>query len=223
MKAILELFGKSPFTPLQAHMQKVRSCVERLTPLFEATLAADGDAQRRLTDEVCRLESEADKIKNDLRSHLPQSMFLPVNRRDLLETLTLQDAIADTAQDVAITLTLRRTSLHEDLKEPCRNLLAEVTQVCFLAADITQQIDELLETSFGGKEAEKVLKMVDRMNSDETIADDLGISIARKLFALEKEISPVDVMFWFAIFRQLGELANVAERMGNQLRLLLAK
>ena len=86
-----------------------------------------------------------------------------------------------------------------------------------------QQLDELLETSFGGKEAEKVLAMLDDLKADETIADGTGMTIARKLFALEKELSAIDVMFWYRIFRQLGELVDLAEGIGNRVRLLLAK
>jgi len=52
---------------------------------------------------------------------------------------------------------------------------------------------------------------------------DTGITIARKLFALAKELSAVDVMFWYGIFRQLGELADLSEGIGNRVRLLLAK
>ena len=50
----------------------------------------DGTKQK-IVDEICRLESEADEIKNDIRGHLPKSIFMPVDRRDLLEILILQD------------------------------------------------------------------------------------------------------------------------------------
>jgi predicted phosphate transport protein (TIGR00153 family) len=223
MKALLALFGKSPFKPLQAHMEKVRACVEHLNRMFSAMLSGDEATRKKLVDDICRLESEADAIKNDIRAHLPRSMFLPVDRRDLLEILTLQDFMADTCQDIALTLTLRETSFHPELKEPFTDLLKEVTRTCFHAADITQELDELLETGFGGKEAENVLAMIEQLNTDETIADGAGLALARKLFSLEKELTPVDVMLWYQVFRQLGELANLAEGIGNRLRLLLAR
>ena len=40
---------------------------------------------------------------------------------------------------------------------------------------------------------------------------------------MEQEMSPIDVMFCYQTFRQLGELANLAEGVGNRLHLLLAK
>ena len=146
MRALMALFGKSPFKPLQAHMEKVRECVERIRPLFDALLAGNRDEVEKLVNEICRLESEADAIKNDIRGHLPKSIFLPIDRRDLLEILDHQDSIADISQDIAVLLTLRDLQFHPDLKEPLDNLLKEVTTVCQLAADITREFDELLET-----------------------------------------------------------------------------
>ncbi len=223
MKALLSLFGKSPFKPLQSHMEKVRECATRLSPLVSAVLGGDEETQKKLVDEICAMESEADKIKNDIRSHLPRSLFLPVDRRDLLEILAFQDAMADTCQDIAITLTLRKASLHADLKKPLEDLVREVTTTCARAADVTQELDELLETGFGGKEADRVLKMVDQIDADETIADDTAIVIARKLFELERQLEPVDVMYWFHMFRRLHELADLADSAGNRVRLLLAR
>ena len=42
-------------------------------------------------------------------------MFLPVDRRDLLEILDLQDSIADTAQDIAGMMFVRHMTLPEDM------------------------------------------------------------------------------------------------------------
>ena len=223
MKALLALFGKSPFRPLQDHMEKAQACVERLVPLFDAVGAGDAKALKKLVGEVRGLEAEADAIKNDIRSHLPKSMFLPVDRRDLLEILFLQDLIADRCEDIAVSLVVRKMTSPPALKESVGKLLAEVTQTCRGAGAVMAQMDELQETGFGGAEAEKVLAMIDAINAEETAADDCGIEVTRKLFSLEGELGPVDVMLWFQIFRQLGELADLAEGIGNRLRLLLAK
>lgn len=223
MKAFLTLFGKSPFKPLQSHMEKVRACVQHLDQMFSAILAEDHSAQKRLVDRICAVESEADVIKDEIRANLPKTMLLPVDRRDLLEILTLQDFIADRCQDIAVTLSLKSISFHQGLKEPLKNLLNEMTRTCFHAADIIQELDELLETGFRGDEARKVLEMIDQLNVDESIVDGAGIALSRKLFSLEKELSAVDVMLWYQVFRQIGELANLAEGVGNRLRLLLAR
>lgn len=223
MKALAALFGKSPFRPLQDHMEKVQACVERLTALFEAVAAGDAKAVKGVADEICTLETEADKIKNDLRSHLPKSMFLPVDRQDLLEILMLQDRVADRCQDIAVTLTLRTATLHPTLKAPAAQVLADVTKTCQGAQAVISQIDELQETGFGGAEADKVLALIEEIDAQKIVADGRGIDLARKLFSLEGELSPVDVLIWYQVFRRIGELTELSEAIGNRIRLLLAR
>ena len=129
----------------------------------------------------------------------------------------------DTIQDIGILLTLRQLKLPADMKEPLNNLIDEVTIVCSQAADLVQEFDELVETSFGGKEAEKVLAMIEQINADETVADGTERAAAKKLFDLEKEVEVLDVIMWSRIINKLGDLADSAERMANRLRLMIAK
>ena len=223
MKALMALFGRSPFKPIQAHMEKGRACIERIKPIINAIIDNEPAEFDRLFKEISDLESEADIIKNDIRSHLPKSIFLPIDRRDLLEVLDIQEELPDTIQDIGIMLTLRPLKLPADMKEPLNNLIDEVTIVCNQAADLVQEFDELVETSFGGKEAEKVLAMIEQINSDETVADGTERAAAKKLFDLEKEVEVLDVIMWSRVINKLGDLADSAERMANRLRLMIAK
>ena len=109
------------------------------------------------------------------------------------------------------------------MKEPLNNLIDEVTTVCNQAADMVQEFDELVETSFGGPEAKKVLAMIEQINADETVADGSERAAAKMLFDLEKEVEVLDVIMWSRVINKLGDLADSAERMANRLRLMIAK
>jgi predicted phosphate transport protein (TIGR00153 family) len=223
MKALAALFGRSPFKAVQAHMEKARACVERVPALLQATAddnAADFD---RLYCEIYDLESEADAIKNDIRGHLPKSIFLPIDRGDLLEIVDIIDSVADRCQDIGSLLTLKKLKMPAKLKDALDQLVVESCKVCFQAADIVQELDELVETSFGGNEAEKVLGMIEKVNADETVADGAELAAAKTLFSLEEELGAVEIMIWMRIIGKLGDLADVSERMANRLRLLIAK
>ena len=56
---------------------------------------------------------------------------------------------------------------------------------------------------------------------DET--DDLGMSLTRSLFAQEDSMNPVSVMFWYQLIQWIGDLADFAEKVGDRLRLLIAR
>ncbi|MNN04689.1 hypothetical protein D3C81_1174190 [compost metagenome] len=85
------------------------------------------------------------------------------------------------------------------------------------------ELDELLETGFGGREATLVENMVEELEIIEQDTDRIQIEVRRTLFKLEKELPPVDVMFLYQIIEWIGDVADRAERVGNRLEQLLAR
>jgi predicted phosphate transport protein (TIGR00153 family) len=168
-------------------------------------------------------EAAADRIKNELRQHLPKSLFMPVDRRDLLEVLNLQDAIANTAQDIAGMLIERRMTIPEFLRDPLIKLTARCIDTCEHSASVIEELDELLAMGFRGREADKVDAMLMKLNEIEDETDELGIALARSLFEHEDELQPVSVMMWYQLIEWVGDLADYAEKVGDHLRLLIAR
>ena len=218
-----KMFGQSPFTSLQKHMRVVVECASEVTPLIEALAAGDQDRVIQLKDIIFEREAEADRIKHELRAHLPKSLFMPVDRRDLLEVLVLQDTIANVAQDIAGLLIERKMSIPDFLREP----LIVLTRRCFdtveLAHAVIEELDELLAIGFRGREVDRVDEMLTELNAVEDETDELGIALARALFDHEDEMKPVSVMMWYQIIEWVGDLADYAEKVGDHLRLLIAK
>ena len=217
------LFGKSPFKALQVHMRVVLECANEIPPLFEALAAGDQEAVVTVKNKIFEREAEADKIKNDLRGALPKSLFMPVDRRDLLDVLQMQDSIADTAQDIAGLLVERRMEIPEFMKDPMLALARRSVDACEQSAKIIEELDELVAMGFRGREATQVEEMVEQLNLIEDDTDELGIELARHLFEHEDEIKPVSVMMWYQLIEWVGDLADYAEKVGDRLRLLIAR
>jgi predicted phosphate transport protein (TIGR00153 family) len=217
------LLGKSPFTALQGHMRVVLECVHEVPPLFDALAKGDREGVKSAKDRIFEREAEADRIKNELRNHLPKSLFMPVDRRDLLEVLQMQDSIADTAQDIAGLLVERPMDLPEFMQEPMLILTHRCVDVCEMSAKIIEELDELLAMGFRGREANRVEEMVGALNKIEDETDELGLELARRLFQHEDEIKPVSVIMWYQLIQWVGDLADYAEKVGDRLRLLIAR
>ena len=49
------------------------------------------------------------------------------------------------------------------------------------------------------------------------------MQIRHALFAIEKELPPIDVMFLYRIIDWVGEVADIAQRVGSRLQLMLAR
>ena len=220
---LANLFGQSPFKALQRHMRVVLDCMREVPPLFEALAAGDQERVISLKDKIFELENDADTIKNELRSNLPKSLFMPVDRRDLLEVLQMQDSIADTAQDVAGLLVERPMGMPEFLQEPLMTLAERCVDACEHSGKIIEELDELLATGFRGREANRVEEMVEELNRIEDETDQLGLELTRRLFQHEDELKPVSVMMWYQLIQWVGDLADYAEKVGDRLRLLIAR
>jgi len=204
-------------------MALVGQCVVLVPDLFQALVSGDQDGVKKNQALIFERENDAAKMKNQLRAQLPKSLFMPVDRRDLLEVLQMQDSIADTAQDIAGLLVERPMELPEFMQEPMFTLTHRCVEVCEKSAEIIEELDELLAMGFRGKEASRVEEMVTALNKLEDETDRLGLELTRRLFQHEDEIKPVSVMMWYQLIQWVGDLADYAEKVGDRLRLMIAR
>ena len=221
MSLMGNLFGKSPIRPMQQHMQASLACAREVLPLFEAMAAGNVSDLNSHREKIERLEHAADRIKNEIRSQLPTRLMLAIERRDMLEILDFQDSIADVAQDIAELVEIRSMPIPESLVDPMLDLVRRSIAACEAAGRIIDELDELVETGFRGREVARVEEMIDELSRIETDTDDLTERVQRKLFALESELG-VGIVFWNQIVGWVSNLADYAERVGNRLRLLIA-
>jgi predicted phosphate transport protein (TIGR00153 family) len=221
MSLIANLFGQSPIRPMQQHMKAAVECARQILPLFEEMVAGDKDAIAVRRREIDRLEHEADRIKNEIRSNLPKRMFLAVERRDMLEILDYQDSIADVAQDIAELADMRGMVVPEGLASAFLELVRRVVSACEQAERVINELDELVETGFRGREVARVDQMIEELSRMETDTDGLEERVQRLLFEIEDELG-ISAIFWYKLIDYVGGMADYAERVGNRLRLLTA-
>jgi len=217
------LLRKSPFKPIQEHMRTVFSCVSLLMPLFEALSAKDGKMINQLAQQIDELETEADKQKSVFRLNMPKTLFMPVDRRDLLNLLRDQDALADDAEKISQILTSRDMTVPEAIKDLLGDLLQGTLEICSEAKLMIEELDELVQVGFGGREHDKVIEMIAGVRTSEHNLDQTLHKIKRALFTAEETLPPVSVMFWYQIIDLLGNMSNQAENMSDRLLLFLSK
>jgi predicted phosphate transport protein (TIGR00153 family) len=222
-RTIFDLFAKSPFGPLQDHMRKVMDCVSLIPDLYRALEEEDELNFKRLVEEIKEAEHEADKIKNEIRGDLPKTVFTPVDRDDLLEVLSLQDSVSDFAEDVAVLLSMKSLPFPATMRNEFWKFLEQVMVTVNQYAKINEELDELMEASFGGAEAGKVEEMINNLGQEEHKTDRLQHELVQKLLTMEDEIGTLNVIMWMKVFEATGNMANRAEKVGNRLRLFLSK
>ena len=217
------LFGSSPVSPLQAHMAKVQACIEALEPFVEAALEGKWKKAEKAQVKIAALENEADDLKKALRLNLPTGLFMPVSRRDLLEVLTMQDRIANKSKDIAGLMLGRKIEFPDAMNKKVIEFVKRCIDASAQAQIAINELDELVATGFRGNEIKLVASMIKKLNKIESDTDKLQVTIRSMLFKQEKDLPPIDVMFMYKVIEWIGDLADIAQRVGSRLELMLAK
>lgn len=221
MVTIARIFGKSPFAPLKTHMKRVASCIEKLTSLFDILPKLDIEKIEKISKELCDLEQEADQTKNDIRNHLPKSLFLPIDRTHLLEILSIQDSLADKAEEIGILLSFKNLEMTESLHIELSTLYSKSIETFWHAKKIIEEIDELLESSFGGLEAEKVKHLIEETAFKEHETRLLQRKLMKLLITQTPPFSPASFFQWERVIQELSAIARISEKLANRIRMVL--
>ena len=217
------LFGQSPIRPIQEHIEIAHKCASQLLPFLQAAIQGDWSAAAEIHQKISELENDADDAKTHLRSNLPHSLMMPVDRSDLLVMVSRQDDIANYTKDIAGIMIGRKMSMPTQIVDSMTRFVATAVETSAQAVKTVNEMDELLELGFKGRILDVVTKLIQELNRLEHENDELQIEVRSELFKIETDLPPVDVMFLYKVIEWIGELADSAQSAGGKLQLLIAR
>jgi len=220
---ILSLFGHSPIKPLQNHMHTVVQCVELLTPFFQAVIKEDWEAVEANYNSIAEFEGQADDQKQDIRLHLPKSLFMPINRSDLIQLLSKQDKICNTAKDIAGIMLGRKQIIPKKIATDMTAYIKSAVAVAVEAKVVIDELDELIRSGFGGREIDRINRCITKLEKAEDKNDKRQITLRAKLHEIETELPPLDAMFMYKTIEAIGNLADRAQSAGEQIQVIIAR
>jgi predicted phosphate transport protein (TIGR00153 family) len=220
---ISEMLGKSPVQPIQNHINVAYKCASLLPSVFEAAHLNDWDKVDKVNERIRNLEHDADKLKLEIRSNLPKSLFMPVPRQDLLELVLVQDKIANIAKSISGMIKQRKIQIPNEMYDEFLVFVKLCVDASKFAKKSVNELDELYETGFRGAEVKLVQALINDLDEIETKTDLKQYAMQEELFEIEKELPPIDVIFLYKLIDKVGAVADMAERVGRRLELLLAK
>ncbi len=204
-------------------MRMVFSCICLLPPLLEALYRKDKAQLSEYAAEIIRLESEADEIKNIFRLKMPNTLLLPVDREDLLRLMSDQDNLADITEEIAKIVLYRDMTVPDAIKEHIDELLEGTMEISASAKDMIEELDELLQVGFRGREQKKVEEMIAGVRRKEHNIDSIMHRTRRALFENEQQLDPVSTVFWYQLIDLLGTISDQAENVADRLLLFISK
>ena len=219
---LANIFGSSPVQPLERHIEIAFRCAKQLRPFFVAVVANDWDKALEIRANIEALENEADDLKKEIRLNMPKSLFMPVPREDLLELLLVQDKIANRARDVSGVIMGRRMQIPEVVADKFVEFVDRNIDAAKQARKSVRELDELFTAGFKGAEVSLVADMIEKLDQIETHTDEQQAVLRGALFEIEKTLDPIDAVFLYEVISLTGEIADMAERVGRRLELLLS-
>lgn len=220
---IIQLFGKSPIGPIQRHMAKSCEAAIKLQEFLNEALEENWPQAAKLNLKIRKLEEEADDIKREIRLNLPSSLFLPIARADLLQILNIQDKIANKSKDISGIIMGRKILIPSKLHSTFKKYIKTSIDAAKQAHKAISELDELFSTGFRGKEIKLIKDMIVKLDKIENSSDDQKAAILNKLFSIESELNPVEIIFLYKLVEWIAELADRAQVLGGLIQLTIAK
>jgi len=203
-------------------MKYAQQCVVLLGDFLNAAIPSDWLKAEQMQQLILIAEKEADKLKSSIRCNLPRRMLLPVARSDLLELISIQDRLANRSKDIAGLMLGRKIEIPSSLAESFLKFYNKSLKASYQALKAINELDELLETGFRGREVELVVALIAELDRLEKLSDVQQIDLRASLYELESELPPIQVMFLDKIIDLLGEIADDSQKVGNRLLILIA-
>lgn len=225
--SLSKVFGSSPFQLLQEHIKQVHQAVEGLPAFFDCVVNADWGKAEQAQQQIATAEHDADEMKKSIRQNLSNSLFMPVSRSDVLELLSMQDRVANTAKDVAGIVLGRQMQFFDPFKDGYLEYLQACIAVSKQAKEVVCTLDDLLEANFNESSLQEAQQKTDLLADLEYKTDCMQIKLRRVVFerevSCEKPQEAVEIIFLYKLIELTGEIADYAEKVGDRLQILLAR
>jgi hypothetical protein len=222
-RTLSELISKSPFGPIQVHMEKSKQCAEELLVYLDAAASNDWNKATTSRQKIIQLEKDADELKAETRDLLPKGLFLFVPRGDLLDLIGLADEIPNTIKDVSGLMYGRKMIIPSQISTSFKEFSTEAVSAVTTASAAIDQLTEVSRLAFGSKASNELDKIIASLDSQEREIDQLEVVVRQQLFDIEKDLPPVDVMFLYDVINKIGQLADRAEQLGHRLTLIAVR
>ncbi len=208
------------FECLENHARHVLACTELLPSALEAYFEGDYERCQQISDEIVRIEREADRIKQNIRGHLPPGIIMPVDKFELFLYLKEQDAVADAAEDILKWLTFRQVRPKEEIAEQMLALARHNAETSQFLIPLIEKARAYLSTA-NEKAREDAKKVVRTIRTREHESDVVATELKRNIFA--SELDALSVYYLLKLTEFICDISGHSENAADLMRAMIAK
>ena len=173
-----------------------------------------------LTDEVARLESEADAIKRNIRNHLPRGILMPVDKFEFFQYLREQDKVLDEVEEALFWLSFRPSSVPSEIVEEFMALVDAVIPAIEKLSELVRLATDYFRSG-SEKQRAKMKSLIRDIRQHEKEADILERELKQKIFMNIKET--LAVFHLIRLAEIVGSIADHAENASDRMRAMIAR
>lgn len=225
LKLRLPMFGlikeQDPMTGLLEHYEQIAKGMHLIEESMECYIA--GGICKDFTvllDEVDEAENHGDKIKRNIRNHLPRSLFMPVDKTLFFHYTRSQDNILDAGQEALHWLAMRRMAIPEVFQREYIFYLYKVAKtVELLKPALESTISLVLGDESGEREEIKNTYRAVRAQHREVVKD--KGKIISMVYQSDMDFKDIYQLMHFA--DELCEMSHNAESCADILRAMISR
>ena len=217
------LFGKSPITPIQQHMQLAQDGVQLLCEMLAASMAQDQPGRARLRNLSVDATAKARELRRAVRQHLPHGMLFAAPRDDLLALIEVQHEIIEETQALTQLLSVRAPARSDAVDSALGGLCDRLAEAAGLALAAIRELDELLEVAFAHRERSPVDRALEALRSQLGSCNAQQTAFLEAVAVDEATLGAVDAMLLYRVADRIGDIIRCCHDVGERLELLLAR
>jgi predicted phosphate transport protein (TIGR00153 family) len=218
--AFMYLFYKSPFENLKKHADKVKDCAR----VFSRAVACHIDKQceefDHLTEEVAKLESEADAIKRNIRGHMPRGIWMPVDKFAFFMYLREQDHVLDAVEEALYWLSYRPEGVQEEVGDDLAYLVESIIPAIEKLSPMVETATDYFRSRLERTRL-KVKSIIRDVRQHEHEADLIERELKHKIFTEIKD--PLQVFHLIRLVETIGSIADHAQNASDMMRAMIAR
>jgi len=107
------------------------------------------------------------------------------------------------------------------MMEQLQNYFNKNLEAFWEVREITREMKDLVESTFGGKEAAKVRGMIDASSYREYESDVLKKELFRTFFNATDKLGAPSFYLWAKVIEEIGSISHMSEKLAIRMRLML--
>jgi predicted phosphate transport protein (TIGR00153 family) len=222
MRLVLgNLFRRSPFENTFKHAVKVAQCGPLFVQAVHGYFKGDRDRFELLKEEIREIEAEADRMKRNIRAHLPASVLMPVEKSVFFNFLREADKVVDCIKNSLYWMSYYQLELPDDIQKDYMLLAKEVGDYLgFLPEMVLRAHTYFASRTEGDRDAVK--EIIQEIRFREKESDDLEKTLLIRLCA-DEALPPKTFFLMIRLVETTGNIADHLENSADMMRVMIAR